>query len=159
MQLYRRFLINKIRRADARLLFSGEIHPAIMYKPIARRIDGWAKARAVVTAASVQTQWWKGECAGRPDRRKKYPFRNWSRMLSAIYRLAKSAVSLSRLIDLNRFHDVLIATSFNTPFGLGSRQPTVKPNDQSGDPYISPFVAVALVFRQTPCSNHECVSH
>lgn len=28
-----------------------------------------------------------------PDRRKKYPFRNWSRMLSAIYRPAKSVPS------------------------------------------------------------------
>lgn len=34
-------------------------------------------------------------------------------MLSAIYRLAKSAGSLSRSIGLNRFHDVLIATSFS----------------------------------------------
>lgn len=75
-----------------------------------------------------------------PDRRKKYPFRNWSRMLSAIYRLAKS-VSLSRSIDLNRFHDVLIATSFNTPpLALHLHQPTTaKPDDQSGDPHISPL--------------------
>lgn len=146
---------------DAQLLFRGEGR-CVPRKYISRlrggsrRTGGGACSSNSCFRSDAMAE---GEYAGRPDRRKKYPFRNWSRMLSAIYRPAKSAVSLSRSIDLNHFHDVLITTSFSAPFGVGSRQPTAKPDDQSGDPYISPFVAVALVFRHAPCSNRECVSH
>lgn len=97
-----------------------------------------------------------------PNRRKKYPFRNWSRMLSAIYRLAKSgSVSLSRSIDLNHFHDVLIATSFNTPpLVLHLHQPTTaKPDDQSDDPHISPLCrGRARLSTRRSRDNLECIS-